>query len=241
VLDYAENVERHCPDGDLFAPEVKVSASGGEEAIEIECDCPQCGVQNAFSARPNPDEYDIDINGYFVDLDGNPIPTEWGWMPAHFGRRCRAMETVGGDLVQCTYRWTSKECPHCKEPNDIAARYCVSCKGEIVNPNDKLKADFKALKKDPTLMQTDEVIKWVKKPMVSKTGKPMDRVDVVTPYRSFSFWVMKSPTWSKAIEQRRALDSLGGYPPKTVTYQKDAQSGFYQVYAYNRPHDEAPR
>jgi DNA repair protein RadD len=148
---------------------------------------------------------------------------------------------VGGDLIQCTYRWTSKECPHCKEPNDIAARYCISCKGEIVNPNDKLKADFKAMKKDPTRMQTDTVLSWEKKPMVSRTGKPMDRVDVVTPYRSFSFWVMKAPTWSKARDQRRALDSLGDQQPNTITYQKSAESGFYEIYAYNRPHDEAPR
>lgn len=241
VLDYAENVERHCPDGDLFSPEIKVSVGGGEEAAEVECECPQCGVQNAFSARPNLDGYEIDDNGYFLDLDGIPIETEWGWMPAHYGRRCRAMETVAGDLVQCTYRWTSKECPHCKEPNDIAARYCIKCKGEIVNPNDKLKADFKAMKKDPTRMQTDQVIEWVVKPMVAKSGKPVDRVDVVTAYRSFSFWVMKFPTWSKAKQARTALDALGGKAPNTVTYQKNAETGFYEVFSYNRPHDEAPK
>lgn len=240
VLDYAENIERHCPDQDIFGPEIKVS-TGGDGSGEVTCVCPQCSTENAFSARPNKEEYEIDANGYFVDLDGNAIETEWGWMPAHFGRRCRAMETVAGDLVQCTYRWTSKECPHCSEPNDIAARYCSSCKGEIVDPNEKLRIDFKALKRDPTLRQTDEVLQWKKLPQISRSGKPMDRVDVVTPYRSFSFWVMKFPEWSKAKADRAALDALGNTPPMTITYQKDGESGFYRVLNYNKAADEAPK
>jgi DNA repair protein RadD len=150
------------------------------------------------------------------------------------------METVAGDLHQCTYRWTSKECPHCSEPNDIAARYCLSCKGEIVDPNEKLRIDFKALKRDPTQRQTDEVLQWKKLPQVSRSGKAMDRVDVVTPYRSFSFWVMKHPEWAKARAERTMLDALGNAPPMTITYQKDGQSGFYRVLNYNKAVDEAP-
>ncbi len=240
VLDYAENIERHCPDQDIFGPEIKVS-TGSDGSGEVTCVCPQCSTENTFSARPNKEEYEIDANGYFVDLDGIPIETEWGSMPAHFGRRCRAMETVAGDLHQCTYRWTFKECPHCSEPNDIAARYCSSCKGEIVDPNEKLRIDFKALKRDPTQRQTDEVLQWKKMPQVSRSGKPMDRVDVVTPYRSFSFWVMKFPEWSKAKADRAALDALGGKAPMTITYQKDGESGFYRVLNYNKAADEAPR
>jgi DNA repair protein RadD len=241
VLDYAENIERHCPDQDIFGPEIKVSAGNGDGSTEITCVCPHCSTENSFSARPNNEEYEIDANGYFIDLDGNAIETEWGWMPAHYGRRCGAMETVAGDLVQCTYRWTSKECPHCSEPNDIAARYCLSCKGEIVDPNEKLRIDFKALKRDPTQRQTDEVLQWRKLPQVSRSGKAMDRVDVVTPYRSFSFWVMKFPEWSKARAERAMLDALGDAQPMTITYQKDGQSGFYRVLNYNKAADEAPK
>jgi hypothetical protein len=69
----------------------------------------------------------------------------------------------------------------------------------------------------------------------------MDRVDVVTPYRSFSFWVMKFPEWSKAKADRAALDALGGKAPMTITYQKDGESGFYRVLNYNKAADEAPR
>lgn len=239
VLDYAENIERHCPDGDIFAPEVKVRGSGKGEG-EMTCKCELCEMENTFSPRPNEDGYEIDKNGYFIDLDGIRVETDWGSMPAHFGRRCQHKDLIGGQLVQCTYRWTSKECPHCHEPNDIAARYCTSCRGEIVDPNEKLRADFKQLKRDPTRKQTDEVLEWRVISSVSRSGKEVDRVDVVTPYRSFSFWVMKQVTFSRQMEERRMLDGLAGQKPKSITYKKDAESGFYRVFGYNGVPDEVP-
>lgn len=239
VLDYAQNIDRHCPDGDIFSPEVKVKGGNKGDGV-MRCICPLCNVENEFSPRPNDADYGVDRNGYFVDLDGMRIDTEWGDMPAHFGRRCQAMTTVAGDLVQCSHRWTFKPCPHCKAENDIAARYCTSCKGEIVDPNEKLRINFKALKSDPTREQTDEVLSWEIRPSVSRTGKEVDRVDVVTPYRSFSFWVLRQPTFSKAMRERAMLDGLRGQPPMTITYQKDAETGFYRAIAYNRAKDEAP-
>lgn len=239
VLDYAQNLDRHCPDGDIFSPEVKVK--GGEKGEKtLACECPQCGVENEFSPRPNEEGYQIDANGYFLDLDGNRVDTDWGAMPAHFGRRCLGMSNVAGDLVRCGYRWTFKPCPDCDAPNDIAARYCTTCKAEIVDPNEKLRIDFKALKKDPTKVQTDEVIGWKVVPGVSRNGKETYRVDVVTPYRSFSFWLLRKPTFDRAIREVWMLDALGGKPPMTITYQKDANSGFYRAIAYNRAKDEAP-
>jgi DNA repair protein RadD len=238
ILDYAENLERHCPDGDVFAP--TVSASKFETLELMKAECPLCNVENEFRCRPNPDGYEVNRHGYMADLDGNPVQTDHGPMPAHFGRRCQAQVNVAGDMVQCSYRWTSKECPHCEEDNDIAARYCENCKGELVDPNEKLRIEFKELKKDPRRKQTDEVLSWDVKPMVSKAGRDVERIDVVTPYRSFSFWIMKKPTWSRAIRDREMFDSLGGAQPKTITYAKDAESGFYRVFGFNRPKDEIP-
>ena len=238
ILDYAENIERHCPDGDIFAPEIRAGRVSGETFIK--CECPDCGVENEFRSRPNEEQYPINQHGYFCDLDGVPIPTEWGAVPAHYGRRCQSRTLVAGEFVQCGYRWTNKKCPHCEAPNDIAARYCTECKGEIVDPNEKLRIDFKAMKKDPTRRQTDRVVTWECKPGVSRSGKEMDRVDVTTEYRSFSYWVMKNPTWARAMKERNDLDALGGSMPETITYQKDAGSGFYRVFSYNGPADEAP-
>jgi DNA repair protein RadD len=239
ILDYAENIERHCPDGDIFAPEISVRGSDKENG-ETECKCPICDVTNVFSSRPNPDKYDVSEDGYFVDLDGNKIETDWGYMPSHFGRRCRGKTLYRGELIQCDYRWTSKPCPKCMEENDIAARYCCKCKSEIVDPNEKLKIEFKQLKRDPTQMQTDVVTGWVVSDSLSKKGKDMHKVEVKTPFRSFTVWVMKVPTFPRAWSDLRMLQSLNGEAPKTVTYRKDSETGFYQIFAYNEEADEIP-
>lgn len=240
VLDYAENLTRHCPDGDVFNPNIKAK-KGNSEASFVTCECEWCGVENEFSGRPNNEGYPIDENGYFLDLDGNRIETEWGSMPAHFGRRCQASVTVVGERVQCGYRWTSKPCPHCKADNDIAARYCRTCKGEIVNPNDKLKLAFKAMKKDPTQLQTDSVILFDMRSNLSRSGNPTWKVDVVTEYRSFSYWVMKNPKHPASVKDTNALAALGGRMPKTITYKLDPQTKYYRVLGYNGPADEPPK
>lgn len=239
ILDYAENLERHCPDGDVFAPTVRAKKANTESGL-IECNCELCGVENVFSARKNEEGFGVDKNGYFTDLDGVRVATGWGAMPAHYGRRCQAKVIVAGDLVQCSYRWTSKDCPHCEEPNDIAARYCYECKGEIVDPNEKLRVEFKALKRDPTRRQTDKVIDWKVYPTMTRSGKEADRVHVTTPYRSFSFWVMWYPENNYAMKDRYRLDVLGGKPPETITYQKNAENGLYRVHGYNARADEIP-
>lgn len=236
ILDYAQNIERHCPDGDIFSPTVRAGKAGG--AATLRCKCPDCNKENEFIARPNTEGYDIDATGYFTDLDGSRIPSDFGDIPAHFGRRCQGWIPNGhGQLEQCRYRWTAKECEACGGDNDIAARYCTHCKAEIVDPNEKLRAEFKALKKDPTRRQTDKVLSWECKPTMSRAGRPMLKIDVVTEHRSFAFWVPQRPTWSKGIQERALFDSLGNAPPKTITYHKD-QDGWYKVHAYNRDADE---
>jgi DNA repair protein RadD len=239
ILDYAENLPRHCPDGDVFNPKIEVT-KGDKEDSSINCICPLCSVENEFSPRPNPQEHMIDQNGYFVDLDGQQIVTEWGGMPAHYGRRCGARVTIAGERIQCTYRWTFKPCPHCKEENDIAARYCTKCKGEIVNPNDKLKIEFKAMKRDPTKKQTDKVVTWDKRSHISRSGKETWKIDVVTEYRSFAYYIMKEPNNAFGMRDLTALNELNGSKPLTITYQLNPDTSYFRVFAYNRPADAPP-
>lgn len=243
LLDYSENIERHFPDGDVFAPDIRV----GMQSVEVEavtCECPWCKVENTFKARKNPDEYKIDKEGYFVDLMGHRIETEYGPIPGHSGRRCQGLQrTMGGAFIQCGYRWTFKKCPHCDAENDIAARYCSECKGEIIDPNEKLRLDFKALKRDPTKVQTDEITDWTPTKTISRAGKPQWKIDVVTPYRSFTFWVASEPQsqyqWSAYEKLMGATQGMNDRP-LTVTYKKNADTGFYDVIAYNREADVAP-
>lgn len=240
VLDYAENLERHCPDGDIFNPEIKAGMASGE-ASYIEAECAECGITNTFSARKNPDQFEVDKYGYFVDLAGARIETDSGPMPAHYGRRCQGLVKRGATHVQCAHRWTSKECPHCGADNDIAAKYCVECWGEIIDPNEKLRIEFKEFKKDPTRIQTDRVVSWETKPVVSRKGNECLVVTFQTEYRSFSVWyhpcVERGRLRAEYLQLMDATESAVEMP-ETVTYVKDGDSGFYRVFDFNRQADE---
>lgn len=234
ILDYAQNIERHCPDGDIFAPDVRARGADKKSDYDIDALCPECSTINVFSARPNEDGFRVDENGYFIDLAGERIQTEHGFMPAHYGRRCLGETRYG----QCAYRWTFKTCPHCGGENDIAARFCGECKGELIDPNEKLKMDFVAHKKDPTQVQTDEIISYQTRETMSQSGNECLRVDIVTPYRSFSVWAVKN---AKSMKQQRDYDRLSTLeePPFSVTYRKE-ESGFYRIYGFNDAIEELP-
>lgn len=229
VMDYAQNIERHCPDGDLFAPVIRVRKAKGERE-PIEAHCPECSAVNVFSARDNTDGFQIDKNGYYIDLFGQRVQTEFGFMPAHYGRRCLN--------EPCTYRWTSKSCPTCNGDNDITARYCSHCKAELIDPGEKLKIDFAHFKSDPTKLQTDEIISFVSGKTMSRSGNECLRADIVTPYRSFSVWCMANAKYPRAVRDYERLATLDD-SPQTVTYKKE-DSGFYRILAFNEQPDEEP-
>lgn len=152
ILDYAENVTRHCPGGDVFAPVITASKSEKSEGIQVTC--PSCSYQNTFAVRPNPDQYPINADGYWADLSGIVITQASGIpMPGHLGRRCQGQVLTDYHWHQCGQRWSSKECPECGEDNDIAARYCRKCKAEIVDPNEKLKELAVQIANDPYRVQ----------------------------------------------------------------------------------------
>lgn len=243
ILDYTStNIDYFFPDGDLFSPKITVPKStGGGETITAKCEL--CRTENEFTARQNDEGFDIDEFGYYVDLMGNRIMSEHGPMPGHYGRRCMALHRQPvGNFEQCGYYWTYKECPSesCGERNDIAARYCKACKTEIVNPNDKLIADFKARKRDPYQVQCDVVLSWSFKKTLSAKGNEVLKVDFVTEQRSFPVWyqIKSASTWH--IKQYEALiKATGGLEqaPGTITYRKQ-DTGFYEILAYNQEPDK---
>lgn len=243
VLDYAKNIERHAPDGDIFAPIIKTRFTS-EEKNKVAAVCESCGHKNFFSARPNKEGFFIDKNGYFIDLDKNRIENNQGQsIPAHFGRRCKALHSAPqGKMVQCDYKWSFKQCPECDYENDIAARYCRECKSELVDPNEKLVIEFAKFKKDPTRIQTDKIISFVYRDTMSAAGNECIRIDVVTDYRSFSNWIMKDPKNGRQAKQLEMFQFAikNNETPKTVTYRKE-ESGFYKILDYNRKTDEEVR
>lgn len=243
VLDYTGAIDKHCPDGDLFRPEIRASFRASTGAI-IHAACEQCGTVNEFGARPNDAGLEYDEQGYFVDLDGNRVMTDAGPMPGHFGRRCQGLSRIdGGTFLQCSYRWTAKKCPECDADNDIAAKYCCECKAEIIDPNEKLIGDFKQYKRDPTNIQTDKVLNWTLKPTVGRSGKECLRVDYTTEYRTFSIWYFPTAEGGpRRVEYARFSEATneGKEKPETLTYRKGGTTGFFRVFDYNRPADEIP-
>lgn len=240
ILDYGENIARHCGnDSDIFNPEIKAFGSGSGSA-EITAICPLCSTENVFSARKNEEGYQIDNEGYFVDLMGNRIVTEHGDMPSHYGRRCYGQSLQRGVFVRCGYFWTHKVCPECGEKADISARYCPN-KHELINPNDKLIADFRAMKKDPTRMQCDKVLSWSHHKTLSAAGNEVLKVDLITEYRSFSTWFQVRSSKTYFIKQYESLiNATQGLElmPLSVTYKKNIKTSFFEVYAWNQEADK---
>lgn len=255
VLDYAENIQRHCPDGDLFTPKIVARVSGGGEPVTAQCE--HCGYKNEFGGRPNPDGFDIDKNGYFLDLSGERIENKDGKpMPAHFGRRCRGQTIIRGLHEQCEYRWSVKECHECDHENDIAARYCEACKAELVDPNEKLAIDHAKIKKDPYTATSDRVLNWKCQEWISQRGNETLRIDFTTEYRTFTVWLMQyqdtsdprrqkvwkdlckaSKVYAKAPKTAAQFIAANPEMPMTVTAVKNRKSGFYDVVGFNQKED----
>lgn len=241
ILDYAENIDRHCPDHDIFNPKIKAyNSSGGGDQIKAICEL--CKTENTFTARKNEDNLKWDDHGYYVDLDGNRIESEYGALPAHYGRRCLGLHLQrNGKYEQCDYRWTFKNCHECDAENDIAARYCLSCRAEIINPNDKLIAEFRAHKRDPYQIQCDKVLSWNQIKTLSQSGNEVLKIEYTTEYRSFTVWhQIKSGNsfFIKQYEKFLIATQGGDIMPESITYKKNAKTGFFEVMAYNQEVDK---
>ena len=252
ILDYAENIARHKLQDDLFTPEVRVSGSDGPKET-LEASCSECGYVNSFSARPNPDNFEINDEGYFLDAAGVEIETEQGFMPAHFGRRCLGQVETDqrGIFERCNSRWTCKECPECAADNDIAARFCHECREELVNPNEKLKREFERVKKDPYIATTDKILSWEPVRHLSMKGNETLKVTYKTDYRTFKAYY--TPKMRSAWESLCGAVYAGhiapdvdtfityiskGRMPETITCKRKRGSDLYNVIAHNLKEDK---
>ena len=243
ILDYAGNIEEMAPDGDIFSPIVRASKTTASTG-PLMAKCPICEFQNEFTCLPDHVDSPIDENGYCLDVFGERIETEYGPMPAHYGRRCFGYVSAGaGKLERCGYFWTSRECDACGEKNDITARRCSGCKAELIDPNSKLIGEFKAHKKDPHLPQCDEVLSMTVKHSVSRAGNATLRVDWITPYRQFSTYLLpesKVPAHKAAYSDFMLTTDSGNAKPRTIAYRKTTDK-FFSILGYNEPMDEEPQ
>lgn len=74
-------------------------------------------------------------------------------------RRCIGIDNE----KRCNYYFTFKECDHCGIQNDITARHCRDCLGELIDPNKKLK--------DSTIMEVQVISAsyWVARHIATNT------------------------------------------------------------------------
>lgn len=146
ILDYAENIDFHFSDGDVFNPNIRAKVKNDLE--KIPATCPECGHENQFAERPNDAGYGINHNGLFVWPDTGDIvlSVEGKPFPAHFGRRCTGLV---GRTQRCDYYWSYKVCdsPCCSFMNDVASRFCGFCRFELCDPNEKLRLEQQEQKK----------------------------------------------------------------------------------------------
>lgn len=77
VLDYAENIERHGLENDIFTPEIKTNRKPGE-GIEIQVECPACHAISMKKRRNDPTfaELKHDRFGNFL-VSGTEKVTRW--------------------------------------------------------------------------------------------------------------------------------------------------------------------
>ena len=230
VLDYTANQENLFPDGDLFNP--KIIAYGKKESVKSEIQCPDCHSVNSVTMRPNPDGYNIDQFGYFLDLVGERVEYEGQHFPAHFSRRCSHVEVRGHNVFErCEYYWSYKECTECGEKNDLTARKCTGCSALLIDPNLKLIAEFKAFKKDLSQVQTDAINFIRKKTIRTKSGNDGIQISFGTPERIVQV-IMSNKVMPKFYDLFLNTD----FEPKTITYKKSS-SGYMHIYDFNRETD----
>ena len=181
--------------------------------------------------RPNPDGYNIDSFGYFLDLAGERVEYEGQHFPAHFSRRCSHIEVRGHNVFErCSYFWSYKECPECGHKNDLTARKCV-CGELLIDPNKKLIAEFKAFKKDLSQVQTDAINFIRKKAIKTKSGNDGIQISFGTPER-----IVQVIMSNKVMPKFYDLFLNSDFAPKTITYKKSS-SGYMHIYDFNRETD----
>jgi DNA repair protein RadD len=235
LLDYTDNIEKLFPSGDVFSPEIV--AYGKKPQPKHSILCPECNNQNEVVLRPLPTGYTFNEFGYILDLAGDIVlhETEAKPFPAHFSRRCSHIEIKGHNVFErCNYFWSFKECSECGHKNDLTARRCEACSHEMINPNDKLIADFQAFKKDLSQVQTDDITFIRRKEARSKSGQPMLAVSFGTESRIVQAF------FSNKVQKKFYDLFLNDpqYSPKTVTYKKSS-SGYMHIYDFNRESDKA--
>ncbi|MGL4735725.1 MAG: DEAD/DEAH box helicase family protein [Enterovibrio sp.] len=213
LLDYADNVNRHKLQINLFEPEIKARLDSGK-GEPIEFVCPNCNASLTSTKRTGDDyiNLDFDENGYFVlpnsserlmmSITDGSKKDEFGCfgsidvpVPAHYIRRCPNPEIYKsmGKPIPCNHRFSLKICPACTADNDIAARQCCRCKEPLVDVNEKL-----TLEASKVVRIKNEFIPcygMTAKPHTNKSGKHSVKFTFETDLGELVAYATKNTPW----------------------------------------------
>ena len=100
ILDYAENIERHGLENDIFTPEIKTNRKPGE-GMEIQVECPACHAISMKKRRNDPiyDGVAHDRYGNFL-VPGTERVTVWG---DEYGNRYYGQDASGAGRKPCEW------------------------------------------------------------------------------------------------------------------------------------------
>jgi DNA repair protein RadD len=227
VLDYAENISYHFPDGDVFNPEIRARAPG--ETEKIPATCPQCNHTNMFAERPNDAGYGINHNGYFIwpDTGDVVLDQEGRQYPAHMGRRCSG---IVGRTTRCSYYWSFRVCdsPCCSFMNDLAARFCLFCKFELVDPNLVLLLEQQEKEKQKAEITKTEPILNIE---IQESFKEDKRIKVVIFKTIFNKQIrvfLRVSKEEERIKYRYYRDNKNNLEDKSIKFFKPIDKQFYK-------------
>lgn len=100
ILDYAENIERHGLENDIFTPEIKKNRKPGE-GMEIQVECPACHAISMKKRRNDPIYEGVahDRYGNFL-VPGTERVTVWG---DEYGNRYYGQDASGAGRKPCEW------------------------------------------------------------------------------------------------------------------------------------------
>lgn len=130
VLDYAQNMDRFAPDGDIFSPEISASKPGAGGIKLVDVICPTCKGENRFRPLSLAPGTILNEHGYlqFEELEGPILSESREPIAGHMGVQCRHYhEDDDGNMVRCSQKWSSRLCPRCSILNPQSATFCKAC------------------------------------------------------------------------------------------------------------------
>lgn len=241
ILDYAGNIDRHNLHDNFFNPKIKTTRVGSGEKFPFVC--PVCDGVNMFSIKQDYEGLPHDEFGYIKDLSGLEFHIDGKQVPVHYGRRCQIKHFDSGIWTQCTYKWSFKECEECGFENDLTARYCKSCKCELISPEDKLVAQYQKVKRDPYSISSDKVLDWSYRKTISRKGNECLVIHLVTEYRTFDLYFLPTlktrwyfMTKSLGLKDCNTIDDfINAKPQKPATATTQKKGDFFELKVFNEP------